>query len=217
MKNEITIIIADDHPVFRQGLIQVVSGDAALNIVAEAEDGENALELIERHRPEVALLDVNMPKMDGIAVAQAVGRKNLPVEIVFLTMHKDEDVFNEAMDAGVKGFVLKESAVTDIIQSIRSVAAGEHFISPQLSSFLLNRSRLAASLVRQKPSLRNLTQTERRILKLIAESKTSREIADELFVSIRTVENHRANICTKLDLRGAHALLKFALENRTAL
>ena len=217
MKNEITIIIADDHPVFRQGLIQVVSGDAALNIVAEAEDGENALELIERHRPEVALLDVNMPKMDGIAVAQAVGRKNLPVEIVFLTMHKDEDVFNEAMDAGVKGFVLKESAVTDIIHSIRAVAAGQHFISPQLSSYLINRSRAAALFVRQKPNLQNLTQTERRILKLIAENKTSREIADELFVSIRTVENHRANICQKLDLRGAHALLKFALENRSAL
>jgi DNA-binding NarL/FixJ family response regulator len=217
MKNEIKILIADDHPVFRKGLIQVVSSDAALNVVAEAEDGENALELIEQHAPEVALLDVDMPKMDGIAVAQAVGEKNLPVEIVFLTMHKDEDVFNEAMDAGAKGFVLKESAVTDIIQSIRAVAAGEHFISPQLSSYLINRTRAAASLVRQKPSLQNLTQTERRILKLIAENKTSREIAEELFVSIRTIENHRANICAKLELRGAHALLKFALANRSAL
>jgi len=217
MKNEIKILIADDHPVFRKGLIQVVSADPALNVVAEAEDGERALELIERHAPQVALLDVDMPKLDGIAVAQAAGEKNLPVEIVFLTMHKDEDVFNEAMDAGAKGFVLKESAVTDIIRSIRAVAAGEHFISPQLSSYLLNRSRAAASLVRQKPNLQNLTQTERRVLKMIAESKTSREIADELFVSIRTVENHRANISAKLDLRGAHALLKFALANRSAL
>lgn len=217
MKNEIKILIADDHPVFRKGLIQVVSSDAALNVVAEAEDGESALELIEQHAPEVVLLDVDMPKMDGIAVAQAIGEKNLPVEIVFLTMHKDEDVFNEAMDAGAKGFVLKESAVTDIIQSIRAVAAGEHFISPQLSSYLINRTRAAASLVRQKPSLQNLTQTERRILKMIAEKKTSREIAEELFVSIRTIENHRANICAKLDLRGAHVLLKFALENRAAL
>jgi DNA-binding NarL/FixJ family response regulator len=217
MKNEIRIIIADDHPVFRRGLAQVIAADPALNVVAEAEDGENALELIEQHAPQVALLDVDMPKMDGIAVANAVSEKKLPVEIVFLTMHKDEDVFNEAMDAGAKGFVLKESAVTDIIQSIRAVAAGDHFISPQLSSFLMNRSRAAASLVKQKPSLRNLTQTERRILKMIAESKTSREIAEELFVSIRTVENHRANISAKLELRGAHALLKFALENRTAL
>jgi len=217
MKNEIKILIADDHPVFRKGLIQVVSSDAALNVVAEAEDGEKALELIEQHAPEVALLDVDMPKMDGIAVAQAVGEKNLPVEIVFLTMHKDEDVFNEAMDAGAKGFVLKESAVTDIIQSIRAVAAGEHFISPQLSSYLINRTRAAALLVRQKPNLQNLTQTERRVLKLIAENKTSREIADELFVSIRTIENHRANICAKLDLRGAYALLKFAIANRSTL
>lgn len=217
MKTEIRIIIADDHPIFRKGLVQVITADSALNVVAEAEDGETALGLIEQLAPEVALLDVDMPKLDGIGVASAIRERNLPVEIVFLTMHKDEDVFNEAMDAGAKGFVLKESAVTDIIQSIRSAAAGQHFISPQLSSYLFKRGSRAASLVKQKPSLNNLTQTERRILNLIAENKTSREIADELFVSVRTVENHRANISAKLELRGAHALLKFALENRSAL
>lgn len=217
MKTEIKILIADDHPVFRKGLMQVIENDSTLNIVAEAEDGETALEMIERFAPQVALLDVDMPKMDGIGVARALSEKNLPVEIVFLTMHKDEDVFNEAMDAGAKGFVLKESAVTDIIQSICAAAAGQHFISPQLSSYLFKRGNRAASLVKQKPNLNNLTPTERRIIKFIAENKTSRQIADELFISVRTVENHRANINTKLDLRGAHALLRFALENRSVL
>jgi DNA-binding NarL/FixJ family response regulator len=217
MGNEIRILIADDHPVFRKGLRQIIETDMALQVIAEAEDGEAALALIQQLRPAVALLDIDMPKMDGLDVARAIGEKRLAVEVVFLTMHKDEDIFNEAMDAGARGYVLKDSAVTDIIQSIRAVAEGRHYISPQLSSLLVNRSMRVASLVTQKPGLDSLTATERRILKLIAENKTSKEIGGELFVSVRTVENHRANICAKLDLRGAHALLKFALENRSAL
>jgi DNA-binding NarL/FixJ family response regulator len=113
--------------------------------------------------------------------------------------------------------VLKDSAVTDIVGSIRAALRGEHFISPQLSTFLLNRRGRAVSLLQQKPSLQQLTPTERRILGLIAENKTSKEIAGELFISIRTVENHRANICQKLELHGAHALLKFALEHTSEL
>jgi DNA-binding NarL/FixJ family response regulator len=214
---EITLIIADDHPIFRKGLRQVVETDAALKVLAEAEDGEAALALIQQLNPDVALLDVDMPKLDGVEVARALREKQLPVSVVFLTMHKDEDVFNDAMDAGAKGYVLKESAVTDLILCIRAVAAGQHFISPQLSSFLLTRSARMASLVKQKPTLDSLTATERRVLKLIADNKTSREIAADLCVSIRTVENHRANICAKLDLRGAHALLNFALANKSSL
>ena len=158
-----------------------------------------------------------MPKLDGIEVARSVSQKRQAVEIVFLTMHKDEDVFNEAMDAGAKGYVPKESAATDIIHSIRTAHGGRHFISPELSSYLVNCNARVASLIKQKPGLNNLTPTERRILGLIAENKTSGEIASELFISIRTVENHRANICNKLELHGPHALLKFALEHKSAL
>lgn len=217
MAAEITILIADDHPVFRQGLRQVIEKNTQLHVLAEAEDGATALALIQELKPEVALLDVDMPGQDGIAVARAIREKRLATGVVFLTMHKDEEVFNEAMEAGAAGYVLKESAVTDIIQSIRAVAAGQHFISPQLSSYLLNRKERAASLFKQKPSLDLLTPTERRVLKLLAENKTSREIAAALFVSVRTIENHRANICDKLELRGANALLQFALEHKAAL
>lgn len=203
MGTEIRIIIADDHPIFRQGLRQVIETDAALKVLAEAEDGETALALIQQLAPDVALLDVDMPKLDGVEVARAIREKQLAVGIVFLTMHKDEDVFNDAMDTGAKGYVLKDSAVTDIIHSIRAVAAGQHFISPQLSTYLLGRNARVASLVKQKTSLDSLTVSERRVMKLIADNKTSREIANELFVSIRTVENHRANICAKLDPRAA--------------
>lgn len=217
MNSEITILLADDHPIFRRGLRQLIETDASLKILAEAENGKLALELIEQLAPDVAVLDMDMPLLDGIEVVRAIREKQLAVEFIFLTMHKDEDIFNDALDAGAKGYVLKDSAATDILQSIRAVVAGENFISPQLFTYLLSRSTRVASLIKQKPSLDNLTSTERRILKLIAENKTSREIASELFISLRTVENHRANICLKLDLRGAHALLRFALHNKAAL
>ena len=214
---EMSIVIADDHPIFRQGLRQVIEAERDLRVVAEAGDGEAALARLGELRPDMAVLDIDMPKLDGFAVARAIRREGLPVEVVFLTMHKDEDMFNEALDLGVRGYVVKDSAVTDIVGSIRAVAAGRHFISPSISTYLVERRRRADALAASKPGIRDLTPTERRVLTLIAENKTSREIAEELFVSPRTVENHRANICQKLDLRGAHALLKFALEHRSQL
>jgi DNA-binding NarL/FixJ family response regulator len=132
-------------------------------------------------------------------------------------MHQDERFFNAAMDRGAKGYVLKDSAVNDLIASIKAVAAGQNFISPALSTYLLNRTVRAASLVAKNPSLNDLTETERRVLQLIAANKTSKEIAAALYISIRTVEKHRANICQKLDLRGSHALLSFALEHKSEL
>jgi DNA-binding NarL/FixJ family response regulator len=215
--SQITVIIADDHPVFRQGLRQVIEKDQGLKVVAEAEDGEAALEQMRAHQPEVAILDVDMPKLDGFAVVRAAQAERLPTVVVFLTMHKDEDLFNEALDLGAKGYVLKDSAITDIIGSIKAVKSGQNFISPQLSTYLLNRHGRAASLHQQKPSLKDLTPTERRILRLVAENKTSKEIAQELFISVRTVDNHRTNIGNKLELHGPHALLKFALDHKSEL
>jgi DNA-binding NarL/FixJ family response regulator len=217
MANETSILIADDHPIFRQGLRQLFASVAGMRVVSEVGDGRAALAEIEAHKPDVAVLDVNMPDMDGFAVARIVKDKHLPVELIFLTMYKDEDLFNEAIDLGIKGYVLKDSAVTELIGAVRAVLAGEHFISPSLTKHLVNRRSRASMLERSKPGLKDLTPAERRILPLIANNKTSREIADELFISVRTVENHRANICQKLELHGAHALLKFALENKSQL
>ncbi len=217
MKTEIKIVIADDHPIFRQGLRQIIELDPLLKVSGEAGDGESALEQIRSHKPQVAVLDVDMPQMDGFEVAQSVRDERLPVEVIFLTMYKDERIFNRAMDLGVKGYILKDSAATEVVGGIKAVVAGQNYISPVLSTYLLNRSRRAAVLAEQKPELNKLTQTERRVLKLIAEYKTSKEIADELFVSIRTIDAHRANICQKLELHGSHALLKFALEHKSEL
>jgi DNA-binding NarL/FixJ family response regulator len=215
MRHEITVLIADDHPNFRKGLREIIEADSGLKIIAEAEDGERALVLIQTLRPQVAVLDVDMPHKDGVEVARQVRELRLNVPLIFLTMHRDERFFNAALDAGAQGYVLKDSALSEILSAIRAVAAGRSYITPLLTGYLLNRRAVSAQV--NLTGLAALTDAERRVLKLVAEYKTSREIADQLFISIRTVDRHRANIATKLDLKGSHALLQFAIEHKAEL
>jgi DNA-binding NarL/FixJ family response regulator len=217
MKNEIRIVIADDHPIFRSGLRTEIEKVPGLKIVAEAEDGESALERIQTLQPEIAVLDVKMPNRNGFEVMQAIREKKLPVAVILLTMHKDERIFTAALDKGAKGYVLKDGAVNEIVAAIKAVSAGENFISPSLSTYLVNQRHRAISLAEQTPALRHLTAAEWRVLCLIAANKTSKEIADELFIAESTVNKHRENICRKLDLHGSHALLNFALEHKSEL
>jgi len=213
---QIRIVMADDHPIVRQGLRQMIETDKNLSIVAEAGDGQTALDLIETHQPDVAVVDIDMPGMDGFAVVRGLQKKRINVEIVFLTMHSEEEIFQAAMDLGVKGYVLKDSAVTDIVSSIKAVAAGRPYLSPELSALLLKRRR-ADKLDLKQPGLHDLSPTEQRILRLIAEDKTSKEIAAALFISPRTVETHRANMSRKLNLHGSLALVKFAVTHKAEL
>ena len=217
MTAEIKVLIADDHPIVRRGLRQVIESDPRLKIVGEAGDGQSALDCIEELGPDVAVLDLDMPEKSGFDIVREIRKGRSATEVIILTIHSEEDMFNEAMDLGVKGYILKDTAATDIVAGIKSVAGGKYFISPQLSAYLVNRKTRAINLAREKPSLNDLTPTERTILKLIAEGKSSKEIAGLLFVNYRTVENHRTNICAKLDLHGSSALLKFALQNRSEL
>jgi DNA-binding NarL/FixJ family response regulator len=217
MQREITIVVADDHPVFRQGLRQMIEMEQGLKVLGEASDGQSALAMIQELSPDIAVLDVNMPRMKGFDVAREVQRQELPVGIIFLTMYDDERMFNEGLNAGAKGYLLKDSAISDIVTSIRTVAAGQHYISPAISNFLVNRAARSCALDEQAPSLKDLTPTELRILKLIAHNESSKVIADQLFISYRTVENHRYSICQKLGLHGNNALVRFALEHRSEL
>lgn len=215
--NPINLIIADDHPIFRQGLRQVIESAPDLHIVAEASEGATAWAHLDTLRPQVAVLDVEMPEQDGFALAQRVRAERLPVGLIFLTMYKKERFINAAFDLGVKGYVLKDSAAAEIIDCIRAVAAGKHFISPVLANHLINRTRRAIELLHEEPGIGALTATERRVLKLLAEGKTSKQIAEELLVSFRTIEHHRANIAAKLDLKGSNALLQFAIRFQAEL
>ena len=195
----------------------MISEEPDLCLVGQASAGDEALELITRSKPAIAILDVNMPGLTGLEVARRLISAGTESRIILLTMHEDEALFNEAIDIGVLGYVLKENAVADLVQAIRAVASGRTFISPSVSDFLLRRNRETAILRKEKPGLDQLTPAERRILKQIAEDKTSKEIADALTISVRTVETHRQNISTKLGLSGSHSLLKFAFHNKSHL
>jgi DNA-binding NarL/FixJ family response regulator len=185
--------------------------------VADVKNGQEALEAIEKFNPTVTILDIDMPVMNGFEVAREIKARKLTTEIIFLTMHRDEDLFNEAIDLGPKGFVLKDSALEDIVECINAVVSKKHFTSHALTSFLINRGRRNLQLTEKQPSINDLTQTESRILKLIAENLTSREIGEQLFISPRTVEKHRSNICEKLNLQSSHSLFKFALRHKSEL
>ena len=214
MEKKINILVADDHPIFRKGLVELISDVPQLFVCGEAEDGNSAIELIQLTKPSIAILDINMPGMNGFDVAKEVRSLKLPVFIIFLTMYNEEELFNKAMDLGVRGYILKECAAKDILDCILSVAKGKHYISPVISDYLVNRSMVMKITEERKSAIEKLTPMEKQILSLIAEDKTSKEIADKFFISIRTVDNHRMNICNKLSIHGSNALLKFALENK---
>ena len=217
MKSEITILMAEDHPVYRDGLRQIILNDPALKILRETGNGAEALRLARELKPDILILDMDMPGLNGLEVARIRQQEKLTFEIVFLTMYNEEDMFNEAIELGAKGYVLKESAAADILDSIRAVAAGRHYISPSLSGLLVKRASGADETKGKLNGLEKLTPAERRILKLIASDRTSKEIADQLGLSSRTVENHRSNISAKLGLQGSHSLLKFAFANKNKL
>jgi DNA-binding NarL/FixJ family response regulator len=217
VKPKIKVILADDHPVYRDGLRQMLESDLGLQLVHETGNGREALEQARRLQAQVLLLDVDMPQMSGVEVAQERQRARDSFEIIFLTMHREEELFNAAMELGVKGYVLKDSAAAEILKAVHAVAGGQAYFSPGLSEFMLSRTTGTRELRSLHPELDQLTASERRILKMIASDRTSKEIADELGLSPRTIENHRTNISSKLGLHGSHALVKFAFENRSKM
>ena len=217
LSKKISILIADDHPMFREGVRQALSHDASLNIVAVASDGEQTLQLLKEHSPDIAILDMSMPKLTGLNVAKEYKKLRGKTEIIFLTMFDDEEILNEAMDIGVKGYILKESASIDIVNAVHAVVEGQYYISPRLSGKIIARKEKQNKFSKKNPGLEKLTNSERKILRLIAESKTSKEIAEELFLSQKTIDNYRFKISEKLNLSGSYSLLKFALENKSNL
>lgn len=211
--NKKRILIADDHPIFRSGLRALIDAEAAFAVVAEATDGEHALSLITNERPDVAILDYNMPKANGFDLLKQISQSKVNVITVMLTMHNDEAMFSKAFELGVRGYVLKDSASVDIVNCLHAVTQGQVYTSAAVTTFLLKR----ASRTKAVDGLDSLTPSERKVLRLIADYKTSREIADELSISVRTVDNHRSNISGKVGVTGSHALFKFAVQHRAEL
>lgn len=211
------VLIADDHEIFRVGLQKTIERDKNFSIIAQAGNGNEALTQIKEMRPDIAVLDVSMPLLSGLDVGRAVYQAAIPTELIFLTMYKDIAYFNAAMDIGVRGYLLKDNASSDLLVCLRAVVEGNHYISPTISHFLVERKNQTNVLAQEVPSLKSLSPAERHILTFLADNRTSKEIADKLFVSVRTVENHRTRMCHKLGIKGHNKLLQFALENKSAL
>lgn len=215
MKQKVKLLIVDDHPVFRRGLREIIEENPNFNVVGETSDGDTALLLAKELKPDIAIVDIDMPRLNGLETVRAFQKNALAINVIFLTMYKEEDMFNAAIDLGAKAYIVKDNAADEIIAALEKVAMGEPFISQSMSDAGQRRSNRVKELLLSKPQIEDLTAAERRILKLIAEDHTSKEIADKLQISTKTIENHRQNICHKLKLHGSHSLLKFAFEHKS--
>ncbi len=210
----VRVIVADDHPIVCSGLTAVLSREPGFVVVGQARDGEAAYALIEREKPQIAVLDIRMPRLGGLELVERARAMNLETSFVVLTMLDDATLFSRAMDLEVEGYVLKDAAVDEIVLALTAVARGERYVG---RAFLRVPTSPSTPRHELAQTLSALTPTELVVLRHLAANKTSRQIAEELGVSVRTVQNHRANVCEKLELRGTNKLLQFALENKTQL
>lgn len=209
-----TVVIADDHPIFLLGLKSVLEKMTdEFDLIGVAENGNQAWELIKNKKPDIALLDIEMPDMSGLDLCEKVRAEGLFTKVIALTVHKDEDIFNQALEAGVHGYILKENSINDLSEGIKTVLSGNFFFSASVSGFLLNRT-ARASQADIEVKGRRLTKTEKYVMRMIAEGHTSNDIAKKMRISVKTINNHRANICKKLNLKGTNSLLVYAMKNK---
>jgi DNA-binding NarL/FixJ family response regulator len=217
MSEQIRLVFADDHPFFRDGLRAALGSADGLRLVGEAADGARMLELLQSLQPDVAIIDIGLPVMNGVTVVRQIRKRRLPVEVVFLTVHDDEGMFEEALELGVKGYLLKDCTATEMIRCVRAVASGQHYTMPPMTSYLVGKMQRVERFAGTVPGLNLLTPHERTILRGIAQEKTSKDIAEELGIAPKTVDAHRANICAKLEIHGQHVLTRFAIRHRADL
>jgi DNA-binding NarL/FixJ family response regulator len=204
-------MIADDHPLVRSGLRGLLERDGEFEVIAEAADGYEAIDLAVLHKPDVILLDVGMPRLSGPDAAQSISQKLPAVRIVMLSMHSDESYVLRALKAGARGYLLKASPEADVIAAIRAVAAGNAYFSPSITKLLVEEYVVEARRRGVDDSYELLSTREKEILHLLASGKTNREIAELLFISVATVETHRNNVFQKLHLHNLAELILYAV------
>jgi two-component system, NarL family, response regulator NreC len=205
-----TIVLADDHHVVRQGLRVLLEGQPDFQLVGEAGDGLEAVQLTERLKPDVLIIDLMMPSLNGLEATRQIGQRSSHTRVVILSMHANEAYVLEALRNGAAGYVLKDSSAADLVQAVREVVAGRRYLSAPLSERAIAAYIQKASDVALDP-YEMLTNREREVLHLAAEGRTNAEIADQLSISPRTAETHRANLMHKLGLRTHTDLIRYAL------
>jgi two-component system response regulator NreC len=205
------VLIADDHAIVRAGLRALLLEDAEFDLVGEAAGGYEAIELVEKKQPDVLVLDLSMPDLDGISVTRSIKPRFPDLRILILTLHEDEALLREAIKAGAAGYILKRAAESELLTAIKVILRGDLYVDPSMVRTLFSAS--WQSRVTQPTSEETLTPREIEILKLIVEGYTNRQIGEYLNISIRTVEGHRANISDKLGLHSRLELVRFAREH----
>lgn len=208
------LLLADDHPIFRKGLCALIEDQFPDFSVDEVENGEEAINKLKVGDYDFAIIDIDMPIRSGIDVLQSV-KDQTATGFIVLTMHNNEMFFNEAFDLGARGFLLKEDSGTEMVQCINTLAKGEVFVSKKLETFLHNRENFTSEKSQLKKAISSLSNAEYNTLKLVALNKTSKEIAELLFVTEKSVENYRSRICKKLDLSGgSNTLYKWSIKHK---
>ena len=208
---KIKIVIADDHTIFRQGLRMLLAQEDDMEVVGEAADGIEALELAKKYNPDVILLDIAMPNMDGVKVAGTIKKRFPQIKIIVLTSYSDDQFLFEFLKLGVSGFVLKDSASQELIYSIRKSNEGMVFFDPSVSKKVMEKFTQVSGGKSDFVNYGKLSDREKEVLRLVAEGGATKEVAEKLYISPKTVENHRANIMKKLNIRDRTGLTKYAL------
>ena len=208
---KIRVLLADDHTLVRAGIRSLLETMDEVEVVAESGDGHEALELIDRHRPDLALLDIGMPGLNGIEIARRVSRTASKTKIVILSMYDDKTHVQQAVRAGVAGYLLKGAAVAELPLAVAAVMAGQTYLTPKVQRYVVD------GFLQEEPigvdPLEGLTQRQREILQLVAEGRSTKEIAGILDVSIKTIETHRARLMERLDIHDVPGLVRFAIRS----
>jgi RNA polymerase sigma factor (sigma-70 family) len=211
MNEKSRIVIAEDHTILREGLRSLLSSHPEFEIVGEAEDGREAIQCVEKFKPDLILTDLSMPRMNGMEAIKEIKRQSPETKILVLTVHKTEEYILATLQAGADGYLLKDSTHAELLMAVKHVLGGKRYISPGISDKVLEGYLEGKKTLRTHTTWETLTQREREILKLIAEGYKNKEIAEDLCISPKTVEKHRANLMEKLDLHSIQALTAFAI------
>lgn len=209
---KIKLLVADDHKIFRQGIKKLLEEESDLQVVGEASDGRDAVKKATELKPDVILMDIAMANLNGLEATRQI-KKQLPsAKVIMVTMHKNEEYVLQSFQAGASGFILKEGAVEELVSAIRSINSDKSFLSPSISKTLIDAYMRKMETGKTETPFDLLTDREREVLQLIAEGYTNREVAKSLFISVKTVEAHRAHIMQKLNIHDIAKLVKYAIQ-----
>lgn len=206
----IRLLIVDDHGVLRAGLRALLNAEVDMEVVGEAATGQEAIHVARSLKPQVVLMDISMPGMSGIETTAALLASDPKVRVLLITIHEDESLLRAALKSGASGYILKRAVESELINAIRAVAAGDLYVHPALTRALLEQP---STTSKRKSSESTLTQREMEVLQLIAHGYTNRQVAEQLHISIRTVESHRANLMAKLEVSSRVELVRFAKQH----